>query len=155
MAVAFSLLLLSINPPSRDEVVNFIAGIEKSPLLVNGKPTARVGREAGEVVWLHLDGMTLAREDFRLLGQIPTLRSLRLIGTNVTDKDLAHLRGVPNLGLIVLTNTEVTDQAIDELIRLPALRTCCMGNVQVTPAGIDRLKERFPKLSLGYSQRPK
>jgi len=153
MALALPLLLLSINPPSRNELASFIAGVEKTPDVVNGQPLTRVAREEGQIVWVRLDGMTLAPDDFRLLGSIPTLRRLSFYRTNVTDKDLAHLRGLTKLEGIVLTNTEVTDKAIDELNHLPALRSCCLGNVQITPAGIEKLKEQFPKLSLGYSQR--
>jgi hypothetical protein len=153
MALTLTLLLLAINPPSRDELAGFIAGVEKTPEVVNGKPLARVGREAGEVISVNLDGMTLAPDDFRLVGRIVTLRTVIFRHTNVTDQALAHLRGLPKLQYVVLTDTEVTDQAIDVLTSLPALRTCCMGNVKITPAGIEKLKERFPKLSLGYSQR--
>src|SRR5262245_44843515 len=133
MAFAFSLLLLTINPPS-GELAGFIAGIEKTPDVVNGKPLARVGREAGEVISINFDGMTLAPDDFRLLSRIATLRSLNFRHTNVSDKDLAHLRGLTKLQFVVLSDTEVSDKGIDELIRLPALRTCCMGSVKITPA---------------------
>lgn len=155
MSLAFTLLLLTANPPGGDELANFVAGLERSPIIVNGKPDPRVAKEEGNIVWLRLDGMQLSPDDFRLLGKIPTLRRLSLYRTNVTDKDLAQLRGLTKLEGLVLTNTEVTDQAIDELNRLPALRSCCLGNVLITPAGINKLKEQFPRLSLGYYQRTK
>ncbi len=153
MALTLSLLLLAINPPSRDELASFVAGIERTPLIINGKPHPRVEKEAGHVVRLQLDRMQLAQGDFRLVRQLKTLRRLSLLRTNTTDKDLAQLRELAGLEVIVLTNTEVTDDGVATLVELPALRTACLGNVRITPAGVARLKERFPKLSLGYSQR--
>ena len=154
MALALSLLLLTANPPSARELANFIAGIEGTPYIVNGKPIARVEKEAGDVVWLRLDGMQLAPDDFRLLGALKALRRLSLARTNVTDKDLVYLRGLTRLEGIVLNQTEVTDRAIDELLQVKSLRSACLGQVRITPAAVGRLKEQFPKLSLGYSPRP-
>jgi len=153
MNVLIWAVLLAASPQQRDELANFIGGIERTPLLINGRPHERVQRDAGEVVSLSLDGMRLAADDFRLIGSLPSLRRLSLLRSNVTDKDLAQLRGLTKLEGIVLTNTEVSDKAIDELARLPALRSCCLGNVRITPAGIEKLKTHFPKLSLGYSER--
>ena len=155
MSAVLCIALLAASPQERGELANFIAGVERTPLLANGNPRKRVGREAGEVVWLHLEGMTLAADDFRLIGSLPSLRRLSLLRTNTTDKDLVHLRGLSKLEAIVLSSTEVSDKAIDELTGLPALRTCCLGNVLITPAGIAQLKAHFPKLSLGYSERQK
>jgi hypothetical protein len=154
MTIAVAFILLTANPPSARELANFIAGIEGTPYLVNGKPIARVEKEAGEVVWLRLDGMQLAPDDFRLLASLPTLRRLSLARTNVTDKDLAHLRSLTRLEGIVLNQTEVTDRAIDELVHVESLRSACLGQVRITPAAVGRLKEQFPKLSLGYCPRP-
>jgi hypothetical protein len=154
MVQALAFLLLAANPPSRDELGSFVAGIERTGFLVNGKPLPRVETVDGNVIGLRLDGMTLAPDDFRLLGQLTMLRRLSLTKTNITDKDLASLSTLARLEALMLNNTEVSDKAVDELIRLPALRTCCLGSVRITPAGIAKLKEHFPKLSLGYSQRP-
>lgn len=150
-----SFLLLTANPPAADELANFVAGLERSPLVIGGKPVARVEKEEGRVVRLQLDRMQLTADDFRLIGSIATLRRLSLIGTNVADKDLIHLRGLTGLEGVNLTNTEVTDKAIEELCRLPALRSCCLGNVLITPAAVGKLKAQFPELSLGYYRRAK
>ena len=154
MTIALSLLLLAASPPAGGELANFIAGIERTPYLVNGKPLPRVEKAAGEIVWLRLDGMQLASDDFRLVGSLPALRRLSLSRTNVTDKDLAALRGLTKLEGIMLNLTDVTDRCVDELAHLTALRSACLGSVRITPAGVERLKEHFPRLSLGYSQRP-
>jgi hypothetical protein len=151
--LTLSLLLLVTNPPARDELAGFVAGIERTPLVVNGTQHPRVEKEAGNVVWLQLDGMQLAPDDFRLLAQLKTLRRLSLVRTNTTDKDLAQLRELSGLEMIALTSTEVTDEAVETLTQLPALRTACLGNVKIAPTGIARLKAKFPKLSLGYSPR--
>ena len=153
MDLTLGLLLLVTNPPAREELASFVAGIEQTPLVVNGKPLPRVEKKDGQVVRLQLDGMQLAPDDFRLLAQLKTLRRLSLLRTNTTDKDLAQLRELSGLEMIALTRTEVTDEAVETLTQLPALRTACLGNVKITPAGVARLKEKFPKLRLGYSPR--
>lgn len=113
--------------------------------------------DAGNIVRLRLDDMTLSAADFAAIGRIASLQSLSLNKTNVTDKDLRQLQHLKHLRWLALSSTEITDEAVAEIAQLPALKTLCLGSVKVTPAAIDHLKETFEadgrKLSLGYSQR--
>jgi hypothetical protein len=113
--------------------------------------------DAGNIVRLRLDEMTLSAADFAAIGRMASLQSLSLNKTNVTDKDLRQFQNLEHLRWLALSSTEITDDAMAEIAQLPALKTLCLGSVKVSPAAIDRLKEAFEadgrKLSLGYSQR--
>jgi hypothetical protein len=128
--------------------------IERTPLVVNGQPAARVEKdEEGNIIRLRLDGMRLTQDDFRAVGKITSLRWLSLRGTNVAGDDLDHLQNLHRLENVVLTATGVTDEAVAGIAAITSLRSVCLGNVPMTPEAVHRLKKLRPRLAIGYYQR--
>jgi hypothetical protein len=153
MFTAWAMVLLSL-APTTDDATTFLAAVEKVELRINGEVYPRIERDAlGQVTRLRLEGMELAPADFRIIGQLPSVRYLSLLRTNATSADIGQLRGMASLEYLVLSSTPIDDKAVEHLVELPALRTLCMGQVAVTPAAIEVLKLHKPRLSLGYSPR--
>jgi hypothetical protein len=158
MTTTLGLMAISALMVSADTEADFIAKVEQTELIVNGKAAERVERDReGHVIRLRLDRMQLSSDDFEALEHLTTLENLRLWGVNLTDDDLQHLQKLPHLVAMSLTRTDVTDAAVDVLLEFPALRTLCLGDVNVTPEAVARLKDGFEardrRLLLGYSQR--
>lgn len=158
MATTLGLAVVAGLMLSADTEADFIAKVEQSELIVNGKSAERVVRDReGNVIRLRLDRMRLSSDDFEALEHLTSLENLWLWGVNVTDDDLQHLKKLPHLRGMSLTRTDVTDAAVDVLLEFPALRTLCLGEVNVTPEAVARLKDGFAardqRFLLGYSQR--
>lgn len=154
MFLATLFALLALGDSGRQVEPDFLTRVERTELLVNGKPSPRVEKDAGgAIVLLRLDGMRLSHDDYSRIATISTLRGLSLRGTNVADEDLHSLHKLTQLTGLVLTNTDVSNAAVDELLLISGLRSICLGNVRITPEAIRYFKLQRPKLSLGYSQR--
>lgn len=157
--VVFAIATLLIY--SSASAAGIVARAEATDLrLSNGKTMPRVARdEDGHVTRLLLNDMKLSQDDFAELGKLEQLRTLVLLGTNVTDGDLSHLKKCQSLAHLNLVRTEITDRAIDSFLELKHLKSLCLGDVKITPAAIERLKERnrqndaHHQLKWGYSQR--
>lgn len=153
-AVMLALALLQ----TADGQDDLLAKVERTELLINGKPAARIEKdEAGNVVRMQLDGMTLSAAEFAALARLTTIRHLSLCRTNVTAGDLRTLHTLARLEGLRLNSTELGDDAAGELVGFPALRSVCLGSVAIGPQAIERLKADFQsanrRLGLGYSQR--
>jgi hypothetical protein len=158
MPTLVKLALLVLLALASEADSGLIARVERTELLVSGKPYRRIEKDAeGNIIRLQLDGMQLTAEEFAALGKVTTLRYLALNKTNVTKADLRHLQNLKQLQGLQLNSTELADDALGELIKVPALRSVCLGSVAISPEAITRLKNEFEvadrKLGVGYSQR--
>jgi Leucine-rich repeat (LRR) protein len=67
--------------------------------------------------------------DFRVLGYLPQLTSLRLSGAGVTDDVLAHIPAMTELQILEITNSQLSPGAVARLPRMPELTTVSLlGN---------------------------
>ncbi len=141
-----------------DALADLLARVERTELLVSGKPAARIEKDTdGNIVRLRLDGMTLSAEEFAALAHVTTVRHLSLNGTNVTAADLRTLHTLTRLEGLRLNSTQLADDAAAELIKFPALRSVCLFSVAIRPEAIAQLKADFEtadrRFSLGYAER--
>lgn len=108
-------------------------------------------KQVGEVITeLKADCDKFGEAEYRLIGQVTTLRSLSLSGRALTDRDLAALAGLTQLESILLNGTELSDDgyryfaAFQQLKRLSLFhpsRDC----KDFTGAGLAHLED-LPKL---------
>lgn len=156
MTILVALVALAASPhlPEGCDEAYFLAHVERTEYVINGRTLQRVSKDgAGQVTRLNLDGMELSEADFRALANVHSLQSLSLRRTNVTDDQIALLRRLPALRSLVLNSTEISDAAIRHLADFPALRTLCVSDVPVNPQAIAELKQRRGNLGVGYSPR--
>jgi Leucine-rich repeat (LRR) protein len=67
--------------------------------------------------------------DFRVLGYLPQLTSLRLSGAGVTDDVLAHVPAMTELQTLEITHSQLSPGAVARLPRMPELTTVSLvGN---------------------------
>jgi hypothetical protein len=154
MTLSVCLSAVALTALFSDADARLLARAEGTPLVFNRRPTPRVERDAaGAVVRLRLDGLHLSAKEFLAIGRLTHLRSLSLCRTNATDADLRLLRTLTHLESLNLTSTGISDAAVEDIQAFESLRSLCLGEVAMTPEAVARLKERFPRLRLGYSQR--
>ena len=67
------------------------------------------------------------------LRNLPQLRTLQLIGIEVTKEQMANVSRFPSLTALCMTSSNVTDEALAEIFAdLPNLRHLCLSGTQVT-----------------------
>ena len=92
------------------------------------------------------------------LPALPSLRSLRLLGTKLSDEDLACVRRLPNLRTLDLMETSVTDAGLAHLevrearVALPRAMQSPPDEppLRVTEAGLRDLRKAMPKLVIQH-----
>ena len=98
----------------------------------------------GKDFFAELEGVQLdAPETDAGLAQLrgfTTLRSIHLIGTQITEDGLANLRVLTNLLYLDLSGTKITDAGIANLRELTNLETLGLNGTQVTDAGLANLR---------------
>jgi hypothetical protein len=87
------------------------------------------------------------------VGALSQLRSLYLVGSNITDAGLAHLKGLEKLETLDLSNSaQVSDAGLEHLKEIRSLRKLIIrGCGQITVPGREALREHFKK-HYGVSQ---
>jgi hypothetical protein len=96
-----------------------------------------VGRLPGGAIALEeidLNGVGTAREpvedrELKVLEGLTNLRSLGLLGANVTDKGCETIATVKSLRELELSQTQVTDQGLETLAALPDIEKVFLRNV--------------------------
>lgn len=76
----------------------------------------------------------------RLLQDLPHLRSLSLIGTEVSDAGLARLQGLTELTDLSLNETRITGLGLFYLQKMTQLRGLGLGDLEITDAGLAHLE---------------
>ncbi len=105
-----------------------------------------VQQSGGNVVGLRVDCSKFGPEQYRLIGQVNTLKSISLSGKALTDEHLAALKDLSNLESILLNVTELTDDGFRHFAAFPKLRRISLYHISrnsdnFTGAGLAHLKQ--------------
>lgn len=84
------------------------------------------------------------------LGRLTSLRSLYLVGAEVTDARLAHLAGLKELESAELSFNPITDAGLIPLKKLPKLKSVSLVETNVTSAGVAELQQALPGCKIRY-----
>ena len=85
-------------------------------------------------------------EDLRQICRLSQLTSLGLSGTGVSNDGLKYLAGMPELSeLTVSHNPQLTDAAVEPLSRLTTLKTLRVDQTGLTFEGVFRLRKALPQ----------
>ncbi|MCA9189801.1 MAG: hypothetical protein R3E01_15365 [Pirellulaceae bacterium] len=87
---------------------------------------------------LNCTDMTLAPEDFAVIGKLSNLTSLTLNNTNLDDAGLAKLSGLRKLQALNIASTQVTGDGLSALSGLGAVTTLDLSGSKVT-SGLEPL----------------
>ena len=82
------------------------------------------------VVEVNLSNQFFDDDDLAQIGNLPSLKVLRLDGTMVTDDGLEHLQGLTKLEELWLDRTQVTDVGLRHLQGLARLKRIQFGSAQ-------------------------
>ena len=101
------------------------------------------GRKADNLVIF--DKTQLTNDDLKALDNAPLIRSLTIVGSQITDDGLVHLENLQQLELLDLKkNKQLTDAGLVHLEGLKNLKQLILIGTPVTPAGVKKLKQKLP-----------
>jgi len=80
------------------------------------------------------------------IGDLQTIWSLELSGTDITDESLREIGKITDLGILKLDGTRVTDKGIEHLSNLHKLHHLFLSDTQVTGKAIEGIAQNHPKL---------
>jgi hypothetical protein len=108
---------------------------------------SRIARSFTQLRGLELQGWGPCDSTLKIVGRIPSLELLHLIGESVTDADIAHLRRLKNLRMLMVYPNEgrLTDESIRYLSALPNLEWLVITSDQLSDEGLAYLR-RFRSL---------
>ncbi|MGO9110051.1 MAG: hypothetical protein ACLP9L_12535, partial [Thermoguttaceae bacterium] len=88
--------------------------------------------------------------DFRLepLKSLHKIRSLSLVGAEVTDDELQHVERLSKLQYLSLAGTQVTDAGLEHLAGLTQLATLVLSDTYVTDAGVAKIQKALPNCEI-------
>jgi hypothetical protein len=89
---------------------------------------------------LSFGGYKIKEDELKSFKELPKLRMLELVDTNMTDAGLAQLAGLKHLEFLSLSGTDITDAGLEHLKGLTKLQTLWLAGTQVTDAGLEHLK---------------
>jgi beta-lactamase regulating signal transducer with metallopeptidase domain len=75
------------------------------------------------------------------------LRTLDLLGTDVTAAGLEHLTALPELETLILSGPKITDEAMETLVKMKSLKRLELRFTNVTDKGIEYLN-KMPNLEM-------
>jgi hypothetical protein len=153
LVICLSVFVASGPDDTRDAAPVFLARLDATPWPTAWRnPPNRVERDVqGRIVLLRLDGMKLQPGDLQVLRGFVHLQRLSFNSTNLDDSQLKSLRGLPGLVGLSLNRTSITDRGVESLAEFPQLKTLCLGSVKVSRQAVQMLKEKRPKMAIGYS----
>jgi len=80
--------------------------------------------------------------------------SVRWQRSDIGDDEIACLKDLPKLKEVGLMNTQVTDAGLEHLKGLPELQTLHLHNTQITVEGVKGLRRALPRCKLYYDVGP-
>src|SRR5262249_44837289 len=80
------------------------------------------------------------------LGRASCLKSLSIVGSQVTDKGLEHVERMTSLRWLYLGGTRITDGGLRHLKRLEHLEYLDLSGTKVTDEGVNELRLALPRL---------
>ncbi|QDU94566.1 leucine-rich repeat domain-containing protein [Lignipirellula cremea] len=83
---------------------------------------AEVTQSGGVVTGLKADCTGFGDEQYRLIGQAKSLKSLTLSGPDLTDENLAALAGLSQLEMILVNGGKITDAGMKHFTAFPKLK---------------------------------
>jgi hypothetical protein len=81
-------------------------------------------------------GSVLSQRQREMIGEIPSLTSLTMIGPNKTDEFLRSASKLTNLEELNVLGSGITDRGLTLLLSLPRLRTLNLSDTRITDAGL-------------------
>jgi len=100
--------------------------------------------QIGALESLRLLNLAYTKADDRtaaVIGKLPHLEELYLMGTEVSDQGVARLSGSTRLRVLDLTETPVTDRCLASIRRLEALETLNLIRTDVEEENFEELRE--------------
>lgn len=105
------------------------------------------GRKADNLVIF--DKTQLTDDDLKALDNATLIRSLAIVGSQITDDGLAHLENLKQLEYLDLKkNKRLTDAGLVHLEGLKDLDQLILIGTQVTPAGVKKLQQKLPNTKI-------
>ncbi len=104
------------------------------------------------VSFARLEGPRIDRRVLQQVIQLPNLKKLQLIETELTAEDLLVLRDAPDLDLLEIVYSPMGDEAVNTLISLPVWGNLYLFGTQLTQNGIQTLKSRLDGVDLFVSR---
>ena len=152
-------LLEEHRAPLRDRRVQIMSGSaeEKIPLVIDKKFTGSA-EDLGCLKWLtdvqlaRLEGPGISREILKRVLQLPHLKRLQLVETDLTLEDLAVLRDGPDLDLLELVYSPIGDEAVELLASLPVWGNVYLFGTKLTQNGQQMLKTKLDGQELFISR---
>ena len=150
------LVVTSLQSVHGAEIDDLIARAEKTPRIADKlNPPRSVYNDAGDLIALNLDYVTLTSSDLELVAQCSSLESLSLTHTNIVDGQLKLLGHFHRLRSLSLNHTQVSDAGLEQISRIKTLKSVCLGGVAATPDAVRKLRETIPNLKVGYFRNPR
>jgi internalin A len=94
-----------------------------------------------EIVEVDAGSPETAKEVIGLLPSLTELRTLKLIGGNVSDADLRAVAGLRKLELLELASSRITDQGVPHLVNLKNLYYLGLSGAKITDGGLGYLRK--------------
>jgi hypothetical protein len=94
-------------------------------------------------------------EGLKHLKALIALENLDLDRTAVTDAGVKQLAALRNLRSLQMAHTAITDAGLEHLQTLLNLERLELRGTRVTKEGVDRLKQRLPKVQVGFGPAPR
>jgi Leucine-rich repeat (LRR) protein len=150
--------LLSLSLMENDIDGRGLVHLQHVPLLTS----LRVQTRCGDEILDYLKGLThlrtliicapLSNEGMVRLSQLPQLRSLTLIGTDVRREGIAKLADCQTLTELRFEGGQIDDSDINACAELPRLKWLILPHNSITRAGRDRLSKLRPDLAVEWTE---
>ncbi|MDG2383101.1 MAG: hypothetical protein P8N76_15645 [Pirellulaceae bacterium] len=88
---------------------------------------------------IDLSNSSVTGELLKVVGQIPSLMSLKLDGTKVTTSGLQHLVGSKKLRFLSLKNTSITNRDLQAIGQISNLETLMRDSNAITDTDLEHL----------------
>jgi hypothetical protein len=80
----------------------------------------------------HDDGLRCTDHELKLIGELPAIEYLSLIGSDITDDGMQHVARLANLRELSLVHTSITPSGMAQLAKLDKLETLMLAGEWVT-----------------------
>lgn len=86
----------------------------------------------------------IGNHEIEMLSASPSIKGLRLAGTNITDRGLSHLKRFRSLESLDVGDTKITGEGIESLKDCKKLKELTFDEVPVPASVLDVLAEKLP-----------
>ena len=111
--------------------------------------------ENSKLEQLWLARIKLSDKHIQGIGQVPTIKDLKLTSSEIPEESLRYLSELRLLERLFLTDAKgVSDASIDHLAKLTSLKLVELNGTSVTPKGVAKLKKALPNCRIDYVETP-